>query len=177
MKASCHNIGSTTEGLHCTVEPLYYGHNQTTASCPDNRGVHILEASGIFSVTTGHYNSIGLHSSGLWSAFLASVHQGRALKHAFVHSIAQGPCIPVLLSARKHVLEPSLGVHLRERLTRGLNYANQCYYNVQLLNPSGGQTWHERQASVCIINALCTAQVLKGPKNLSALRNSRVSAF
>ena len=34
--------------------------------------------------TTGHYNSIGLHSSSLWSAFLTSVQQGRALECAFV---------------------------------------------------------------------------------------------
>ena len=34
--------------------------------------------------TTGHYNSIGSHSSSLWSAFLTSVQQGRALECAFV---------------------------------------------------------------------------------------------
>ena len=42
----------------------------------------------------------------------------------------------VLLNATRHVLELSLAVRLRERLTRGLNYANQCYHNVQLLNQS-----------------------------------------
>jgi len=34
--------------------------------------------------TTGHYNSIGSHSSSLWSVFLASVQQGRALERTFV---------------------------------------------------------------------------------------------
>ena len=34
--------------------------------------------------TTGHYNGIGSYSSSLWSAFLASVQQGRALERAFV---------------------------------------------------------------------------------------------
>ena len=34
--------------------------------------------------TTGHYNSIGSYSSSLWSAFLASVQEGRALERAFI---------------------------------------------------------------------------------------------
>ena len=34
--------------------------------------------------TTGHYNITGTYSTSLWSVFLASVQQGRALEHAFV---------------------------------------------------------------------------------------------
>ena len=34
--------------------------------------------------TTGHYNSIGSHSFTLWSAFLASIQQGRGLERAVV---------------------------------------------------------------------------------------------
>ena len=34
--------------------------------------------------TTRHYYSIGSHSSSLWSAFLTSIQQGRALEHAFI---------------------------------------------------------------------------------------------
>ena len=37
---------------------------------------------------------------------------------------------------RRRVLELSFAAHLQERLTRGYNYANQCCYNVQLLNQS-----------------------------------------
>ena len=36
--------------LRTTVEPLYCVHYGTTVKCPDYRGVHILEASGIFPV-------------------------------------------------------------------------------------------------------------------------------
>ena len=39
---------------------------------------------------------------------------------------------------------------------------------VELIS-GGGQTWRERQVSIRIINVLCTAQLLKGPKNLSPL--------
>jgi len=34
--------------------------------------------------TTGHYNSTGMHSTSLWSAFHTSVQQGRALERTFV---------------------------------------------------------------------------------------------
>ena len=49
--------------------------------------------------TTGHYNSIGSHSSSLWSAFLASVQQGRVLERALVALNSRGtlhalPCLP-----------------------------------------------------------------------------------
>ena len=35
--------------------------------------------------TTGHYNSTGMYSTGLWSAFLASVQQGRVLERSQQH--------------------------------------------------------------------------------------------
>ena len=38
----------------------------------------------LINSTTGHYNSTGMYSTSLWSAFLTSVQQGRALECAFV---------------------------------------------------------------------------------------------
>ena len=38
----------------------------------------------LINSTTGHYNRICMHSTSLWSAFLASVQKGRALERAFV---------------------------------------------------------------------------------------------
>ena len=38
----------------------------------------------LINSTTGQYNSTGMHNTGLWSAFLASVQQGRGLECAFV---------------------------------------------------------------------------------------------
>ena len=60
----------------------------TVHSSLDNVDAHLPLTQGclpqLIDSTTGYYNSIGLHSSSLWSAFLTSVQQGRALEHAFV---------------------------------------------------------------------------------------------
>ena len=41
----------------------------------------------LINSTTGHYNSTGMQVTSLWSAFLASVQQGRALlKHPFLRN-------------------------------------------------------------------------------------------
>jgi len=46
-------------------------------ACLSCKVVHLLINS-----TTGHYNSTGMHSTSLWSAFLAIIQQGRALECA-----------------------------------------------------------------------------------------------
>ena len=46
----------------------------------------------LINSTTGHYNSTGMYSTGLWSAFLASVQQGRALERGQQHGAL--PCLP-----------------------------------------------------------------------------------
>ena len=41
----------------------------------------------------------------------------------------------------------------------------------------GGQSCIKGMRASALLSEFCTVQVLKGPKNLSALRNSEVSAF
>ena len=54
----------------------------------DNVDVHLplmqVCPPQLIDSTTGYYNNIGSHSSSLWSAFLASVQQGRTLERTFV---------------------------------------------------------------------------------------------
>ena len=64
--------------------------------------------------TTGHYNSIGLHSSSLWSAFLARVQQGRALERAFVALNSMG-----------------MHCHAYRKYTGSPNYIQWCSYNIK----------------------------------------------
>ena len=61
----------------CTVQNSL---DNADACLPLTQGCQPL----LINSTTGHYNSTGMYSTGLWSAFLASVQQGRALEHAFV---------------------------------------------------------------------------------------------
>ena len=50
--------------------------------------VHLPPMQGclppLIDSTTGHYNSTGMHSPNLWSAFLTNFQQGRALECAFI---------------------------------------------------------------------------------------------
>ena len=74
-----------------TVEPLYYGHHGTTAVCPDYRGVHISEASGILPV------GVAMHTRVLLSATKA---RSRALPCCMLTRKADQRlvlCEPVLL--------------------------------------------------------------------------------
>ena len=59
--------------------------------------------------TNGCYNNIGLHSSSLWSVFLAGLHQWRALERIFValdqqHGYAL-PCLPEIYEIRTYNLD------------------------------------------------------------------------
>ena len=60
----------------------------TVQNSLDNLDVHLPPTQGclppLIASTTEHYNSTGTHSTKLWSAFLTSVQQGRALDCTFV---------------------------------------------------------------------------------------------
>ena len=60
----------------------------TVQNSLDNADTHLPLTQGcpppLIDSTTGHYNSTGSHSTSLWSAFLVSIQQGRALERAFV---------------------------------------------------------------------------------------------
>ena len=55
----------------------------TVQNSLDNLDVHLPPMQGclppLIASTTEHYNSTGTHSTNLWSAFLTSIQQGRAL--------------------------------------------------------------------------------------------------
>ena len=68
-----------TDSLVLLVPPLYKIHwIMWTFAC--------LSLPLLINSTTGHYNSTGMYSTGLWSAFLASVQQGRALPNPQTHN-------------------------------------------------------------------------------------------
>ena len=60
----------------------------TVQNSLDNLDVHLSPMQGclqpLIASTTGHYNSTGMHSTNLWSAFLTSVQQERALDCTFI---------------------------------------------------------------------------------------------
>ena len=45
----------------------------------------------LINSTTGHYNSTGMYSTGLWSGFLTSIQQGRALECSQQHGCIAMP--------------------------------------------------------------------------------------
>ena len=60
----------------------------TVQNSLDNLDVHLPPMQGclppLIDSTTEHYSSTGTHNTNLWSAFLTSIQQGRALDCTFV---------------------------------------------------------------------------------------------
>ena len=89
LTAIHYNLWNADTQLFCKADKFFSPFSTwTVQNSLDNADAHLpltqVCPPTLIDSTTEHFNTIGSHSSSPWSAFLASIQQGRALECSFV---------------------------------------------------------------------------------------------